>query len=70
MHCKNDPTKYRGGEDMTILCFLFGAFCGALVASVAMAMLFVAKRADEIEFVAPNFSPSEAPVQGLCTADR
>lgn len=60
----------EGGADMTILWFLFGAFCGGFVVAVAMAMVFVAKKADEAEVYISAPCPPETSVQGLCTADR
>lgn len=55
---------------MMILWFLFGAFCGGFIVATVMAMLFVAKKADEAEALPSNFCPPETPVQGLCPADR
>jgi hypothetical protein len=55
---------------MVILWFILGAFCGGVLATVVMAMLFVSKRADEAVIVSPDYCQAETPVQGLCTADR
>jgi len=55
---------------MTILWFLFGTFCGGVLATIVMAMLFIAKKADETEVTASSYCPTETAVQGLCTADR